>query len=386
MHVPFCRHRCGYCDFVTAVGRQSEHDEYVDALLRELDERQELLAGSLDTVFVGGGTPTYLESGALGRLLSSLPPAHEVTVEANPETVTPVLAELLGAQGVTRISLGAQTFESDLLAVLERQATPEVVRRAFTTLRGAGFTNVSLDLIYGIPGQRPEQLGADVAAVLELEPEHVSVYELEAKPGTRFTSAHGAELRRQIDRLEEYMELATAGLQAGGYRWYETANFCRTRHGDPRDLRSQHNLAYWLAADYVGLGVGAVSTVRSERWKNVASVTRYVSALRSGTAPARTTEHLSAAMRTWERAMLGLRLDEPLAEEEISSVLEPGGLDLMAARGLLERRGGSILLTRRGRLLGNAVTVELLRDLDDPADCDEPRTAQGTSKQVAGRR
>jgi oxygen-independent coproporphyrinogen-3 oxidase len=361
VHVPFCRHHCGYCDFVTAVGRLSEHSGYVDALLVELGREEHLLrSDTLDTVFLGGGTPTFLESDTLARLLRSLPPGREVTVEANPETITPELCEVLLAHGVTRVSLGAQTFQPELLATLERQATPEIVTGAFTTLRQSGMANLSLDLIYGIPGQRTEQLEHDVRVALELAPEHVSVYELEAKPGTRFTMAHGAELTRQSDQLENYMELATQGLQAGGYRWYETANFCLTQEGDARDLRSDHNLAYWRGKDYLGLGVGAVSTVGEQRWKNAASVSGYVSALANGEPPVRSNEHVNERLRMWERAMLCLRLDDFLEEDVFSDVLDPQGVERMAVRGLLERDGRSIRLTPRGRLLGNAVTIEVL--------------------------
>src|SRR5207248_8129644 len=235
VHLPFCAHRCGYCDFVTVVGRGAQHGAYVDALLRELElERGMLAAEPLETVFLGGGTPTFTTLPELVRLLGALPPAAEVTVEANPETVTPELARALHAAGVTRVSLGAQTFRPELLRVLERGAGPADVRSAFAHLRGAGFDNLSLDLIYGIPGQTVADLEADLADALALEPEHLSCYELEAKPGTRFTHAHGAELLRQEDAMESYFELVVQGLTDAGYRWYETANFCREDTG--RDL------------------------------------------------------------------------------------------------------------------------------------------------------
>ena len=155
VHLPFCAHRCGYCDFVTVVGRRGQHAAYVDALLAELALEREVLSGSLETVFLGGGTPTFTEPAELARLLAALPGAEELTVEANPETVTPALAELLLEGGVNRISLGAQSFRPHLLSVLERGATPNDVRSAVRTLRAAGFDNVSLDLIYGIPARVP---------------------------------------------------------------------------------------------------------------------------------------------------------------------------------------------------------------------------------------
>ena len=206
VHLPFCSSRCGYCDFVTVVGRGDEHDGYVDALLQELELERALLAPGLESVYLGGGTPTLTTPPALERLLGSLPPAAEVTVEANPETVTPELARLLSRNRVDSVSIGAQSFHMHLLDVLDRRARPEDVRTAVHRLRDAGIDNISLDLIYGIPGQEPSHVSRDLAEALALEPEHISAYELEAKPGTRFTRAHGAELLRQADALESYFE------------------------------------------------------------------------------------------------------------------------------------------------------------------------------------
>ena len=371
VHVPFCAHRCGYCDFVTAVGRHEGHGPYVDALLHELELQRGLLSPELETIYLGGGTPTYLEPSALERLLAAMPMAAELTVEANPETVTHELAALLVEHGVNRVSLGAQTFQPELLATLERRADAESVAGSLPTLRAAGLDNVSLDLIYGIPGQSIDHLASDLERIGELAPEHVSAYELEAKPGTRFTHAYGAELERQSEGLEHYMELVTETLQSQGYRWYETASFCRAAGGDRRDLRSRHNLGYWLAHDYVGIGIGAVSTVAERRWRNGASLGRYMADLRAGEPPASEHEPISPALRLWELAMLGLRLDEGVEEAVIDPVLDPGGLERMLARGLVEHGAGEIRLSARGRLLGGAVTVELLVD---PAELDQMRS------------
>src|SRR5262249_28147686 len=257
VHLPFCAHRCGYCDFVTLVGRNDQHRSYVEGVLAELRLEAELVAPSVETVFVGGGTPTFTAPDALARLLSALPDAREKTVEANPETVTPALAALLREHGVNRVSLGAQSFRPHLLSVLERVAQPDTVRRAFYRLRDAGFDNISFDLIYGIPGQSASDLQADLDDALTLGPEHLSCYELEAKPGTRFTHAHGGDLARQADAMETYFEVVVERLATAGYRWYETANFCRSPSlTSGRDLRSQHNLANWRGRDYLGVGIG----------------------------------------------------------------------------------------------------------------------------------
>jgi oxygen-independent coproporphyrinogen-3 oxidase len=365
LHLPFCAHRCGYCDFVTVVGRRGQHAAYVDALLAELALEGSVLADEVETVFLGGGTPTFTDAQDLRRLLSALPPASEITVEANPETVTAELAGLLRTHGVTRVSVGAQSFQPRLLEVLERRASPADVRRAVHTLRDAGFDNISLDLVYGIPGQSPAHLDADLADALALEPEHLSCYELEAKPGTRFTVEHGEELARQADAMESYFEQVVDTLTVAGYRWYETANFCLDgERAAGRDLRAQHNLGYWQGRDYLGLGIGAVSTVAGERRRNLPSLPRYVRALAAGEIPPREVEPIDEATHLREVLLLGLRLDEPVALADVGDALDRGAAERLAARGLVEvsmnGRGEELRLTRRGRFLGGAVTAELM--------------------------
>ena len=362
LHLPFCAHRCGYCDFVTAVGRREQHDAYVNALLTELELERGVLAPRVETIFLGGGTPTFTEPAALEGLLATLPDADEVTVEANPETVTRDLAALLSRNRVNRVSIGAQSFQAPLLSVLERHAQPEDVRRSVHVLRDAGIENISLDLIYGIPGQKPADLDADLAEALALEPEHLSCYELEAKPGTRFTHTHGAELERQADSMESYFERVVETLTAAGYRWYETANFCRLDEG--RDLRARHNLGYWLGRDYLGLGVGAVSTIDGLRRRNTPRLGRYLAALAAGRRPERDLEPLDKDVRRRERVLLGLRLDEPLRLAGLDEALDREALAKLERLGLAQRAGvnGSetLVLTPRGRFLGGGVTADLL--------------------------
>jgi len=368
VHLPFCAQRCGYCDFVTVVGGRGDgsHGSYVDALLAELQrERSVLDAEPLASVFVGGGTPTFTDADDLSRVLAALPAAAEVTVEANPETVTPALAALLRDSGVTRVSLGAQSFTPRLLEVLERVASPDDVRRAVHTLRDACFDNISLDLVYGIPGQEPSDLDHDLAEALALAPEHLSLYELEAKPGTRFTHAWGSELERQAEAMEGYFERVVDTLTAAGYRWYETANFCLTgERAGARDLRAHHNLGYWHGRDYLGVGIGAVSTVGGVRRRNSPSLGRYVAALRVGDEPPRELEQLDDLTRAQERLMLGLRLDEPLPLDGLEHAIDPEALQRMVRGGLAavagDGREASLTLTRRGRFLGGGVTAELL--------------------------
>ena len=364
VHLPFCAHRCGYCDFVTVVGRKGRHGEYVDALLAEVALEGDVLAERVETVFLGGGTPTFTDAPELSRLLDALPACDELTVEANPETVTPELARLLRAGGVTRVSLGAQSLRPHLLRVLERGAGPDDVRRAVQTLRDAGFDNISLDLLYGIPGESPADLAGDLADALALAPEHLSCYELEAKPGTRFTHAHGESLAAQADALEGHFETVVDVLTAAGYRWYETANFClEPARAGGRDLRARHNLGYWHGSDYLGIGMGAVSTLAGVRRRNAPGLARYVGALAAGAAPPREVETLDAETQERERLLLGLRLDEPLPVAGVARVLDRAALERLRTGGLVEvaanGRGEELRLTRRGRFLGGGVTAEL---------------------------
>jgi oxygen-independent coproporphyrinogen-3 oxidase len=258
---------------------------------------------------------------------------------------------------VSRVSLGAQSFRPHLLEVLERRATPGTVRRAFATLRGAGLDNVSLDLLYGIPGQTEADLERDLLDAVELGPDHLSCYELEAKPGTRFTRAHGAVLVDRADAMEGYFERVVDVLVGAGYRWYETSSFARPGR------EARHNLGYWLGRDYLGIGIGAVSTVASRRWRNRPGLARYLAALAAGEAPPREVETLDRSIRERERVMLGLRLDGPLDLAELDAPVDRAAVERMACAGLLRREGESIRLTRRGRLLGGGVTAEILAEI-----------------------
>jgi putative oxygen-independent coproporphyrinogen III oxidase len=365
VHLPFCAHRCGYCDFVTVTGRRVEHASYVDALLTELELERHVLADELETIFLGGGTPTFTQAYALTRLLENLPRAAEVTVEANPETITPELAARLRDLGITRVSVGAQSFDPGLLRVLERRAQPDDVRAAVYALRDASFDNISLDLIYGIPGQSAAALEGDLDEALALEPDHLSCYELEAKPGTRFSHTYGDELRRQADAMEGYYERVVARLTDAGLRWYETANFCRTgRPPGAADFRARHNLAYWLGRDYLGLGIGAVSTIGEVRRRNAPRLGAYLAALARDESPPHELELVDAETRRRERIMLGLRLDEPLALDGLEPLVDWAGLAQVERLGLAARTGSNgdaaLALTHRGRFVADGVVAALL--------------------------
>jgi putative oxygen-independent coproporphyrinogen III oxidase len=350
LHVPFCAHRCGYCDFVTVTG-DGLAERYVDALAAEVERH----APRPGTVFVGGGTPSILPDRLLARLLAALPAVRELTVECNPETITESKARVLVEGGVNRVSVGAQSFRPHLLATLERRASPGQVRAAVRTLRAAGVQSLNLDLMFGVPGQTEDDLARDLHDALDLEPDHISYYELEAKPGTRFTHAHGAELAHQADAMEGYYESVVETLRSAGYRWYETANFCRPGR------MAEHNLGYWLGHDYLGLGVGAVSTLGLERRRVRPSIRSYLAAVEAGCEPPTEVERLTADQRATERLMLGLRLDRPLHLNGLSRLVDDAAADRLARAGLVIRRPGTIQLSDRGRRVADSVVATLLR-------------------------
>ncbi len=354
VHVPFCAHRCGYCDFTTVTGHDDRQAAYVEALLAELAARGGVLADPPETVYMGGGTPSRLGPVPLGDLLDRLPRARfETTVECNPEDVTDALARTLAERGC-RVSLGAQTFAPRLLEVLERRTTPDGVRAALARLRAAGVASVSLDLIFGIPGETGDDVKRDLDTLVELAPDHVSAYELEAKPGTRFAVHHGAALAAQAEHLEDHLDHVIDRLGAAGYDWYEVASFARGA-----DHRAVHNTAYWRGRDYLGLGIGAVSTVAGERRVNGPKLAAY---LDDPAGAACAVEAIDGETAARERLMLGLRLDEGVViDGQLADLVDPVGVERLIAAGVACREGGTLRLERRGRMLLHDCVAEILR-------------------------
>lgn len=355
VHLPFCGARCGYCAFVVETDRLDRRDAYTDALLAELDGERERL-GRLRTVYLGGGTPSLMRPHRIARILAEVLPGcatgPEVSMEVNPETVDRAQLGALREAGVTRVSMGVQSFRPHLLAALDRRATPDQARAAVRCAREAGFASVSVDLLFGVPGQTRDDLERDIADVADLGVDHVSWYELEIKPGTALERM-GAAPPDEDEAADAYERIVSA-LEDAGLRWYETANFARPGH------ECRHSLGYWHARDYLGVGVGAVSTHGGRRWRNAAGVDRYVAALLGGQGPARTGEPLDEGTRRRERWMLALRLDEDADMTRLGPPDHPEALDRLAADGLLERHGDVVRLTRRGRFLQNAVLGELM--------------------------
>jgi putative oxygen-independent coproporphyrinogen III oxidase len=369
VHVPFCASRCGYCDFNTyAPGEGVARDGYLDQVLAELRLAARVLADApparVDTVFVGGGTPTLLRPDELGRLVEAidatwgLAPGAEVTTEANPESVDAAALSALRAAGYTRISLGMQSAAPHVLAVLDRRHTPGRATAAAGQARDAGFEHVNLDLIYGTPGESADDFAASLDAALAAGVDHVSAYALIVEDGTRLAARmRRGELAYPDDDVAADRYLAAeAALSGAGFGWYEVSNWARGEAA-----RCRHNLGYWTGGDWWGLGPGAHSHIAGVRWWNVKHPTGYAARLSAGASPAQAREVLTPAQRYTEDVMLRLRLVDGLA---LSTLDGDGVAAARAVRdGLLEPAGyarGVAVLTLRGRLLADAVVRDLL--------------------------
>ena len=372
LHVPYCRVRCGYCDFNTytlpELGAGASVATWADQALAELDLAQRVLgehAPPVDTVFVGGGTPTMLPAGDLVRVLHgirqrwSLADDVEVTTEANPDSVAPASLRELADGGFTRVSLGMQSVVPHVLETLDRTHDPAGVERAVVAGRAAGL-QVSFDLIYGTPGESLEDWRASLDAALALEPDHLSAYALTVEEGTRLHAqvARG-ELPRPLDDDEaDKYEIADERLAAAGLEWYEISNWART----PAH-RCRHNEHYWRGASWWGVGPGAHSHVGGVRWWNVKHPRAYAARLASGESPAAARETLTPQQRHDEEVLLGVRLREGLPLERlgqagrasVAGLVADGLLDGVAA--VRDRRA---VLTRRGRLLADSVVHAML--------------------------
>ena len=371
LHIPFCTVRCGYCDFNTYTStelRGARQEDYASTLISEIALARRVLddAGALrpmDTVFFGGGTPTLLPAGDLARMLDAATSAFgladgaEVTVEANPDTVTPEVARTLASAGVTRMSVGMQSAVPHVLAALDRTHRPENVRTAVSAAKDAGLA-VSVDLIYGAPGETLDDWEASLDAALALAPDHISAYALIIEDGTKLArQIRRGEVPTPDDDLQADMyELADARLAAGGFEWYEVSNWARVP-----EQRSQHNLAYWRGSDWWGFGPGAHSHVAGLRWWNVKHPAAYAQRLAASESPAAATERPDAESRTLERILLLSRIREGIAVDEVPPANRSRVAGLIAD-GLVDPTAavrGRIQLTLRGRLLADAVVREL---------------------------
>lgn len=371
LHVPFCRVRCGYCDFNTYTAtelRGARQDAYADEVLREIDISRHVLGdrGPLrpaQTVFFGGGTPTLLPPGDLARMLDGvrdtfgLAAGAEVTVEANPDTMTDAVARTLAEAGVTRLSIGMQSAVPHVLAALDRTHDPANIATAVAAARNAGLA-VSLDLIYGAPGESLEDWRASLETATALAPDHVSAYALIVEDGTKLErQIRRGEVAAPDDDLQADMyELADEMLAAAGYEWYEVSNWST----GPAQ-RSRHNLSYWRGQDWWGYGPGAHSHIGGLRWWNVKHPAAYAQRLAAGQSPAAGRERPDAEARRLEDILLRSRIADGVAVDE-ATVAGRRNVASLIADGLVDGAAavrGTIVLTRQGRLLADAVVRAL---------------------------
>ena len=372
VHVPFCATRCGYCDFntytATELGTGATPATYVDSALAEILLARAALgddARSVDTVFFGGGTPTMLPPEHLARILRAISDGFglsanaEVTTEANPESVDKAGLALLRESGFTRISFGMQSAREHVLAVLDRQHTVGRVTEVVSAAHDVGFDHVSVDLIYGTPGESDDDWRVSVETAIGTGVDHVSAYSLIVEPATRLA----ARVRRgelpmpDEDVLADRYEIAEGLLAGAGFEWYEVSNWARTI-----EARCRHNLLYWTGGDWWGVGPGAHSHLNGTRWWNVKHPAAYAERLAAGESPEHGREVLDAEARHIEDVMLRLRLREgmPTAavvndrQDAVSQALDDGLLDRASYE------AGQLVLTLRGRLLADAVIRDVL--------------------------
>ncbi len=367
LHIPFCFHKCHYCDFYSIVDQaphqDGRQDAFIHALIGEIRGRAQFNNFRPRTLFIGGGTPTLLRADLWKRLLGALRAVgwldhiREFTVEANPETVTPDLLRLLAGHGVNRLSIGAQSFQPDLLRTLERWHDPANVPRAVETARDAGVANINLDLIFAIPGQTAEDLERDLDAALACGPTHLSCYSLIFEPQTAL--ARKRDLGR-IQPADEALERdqyrrVIRRLAGEGFEHYEISNWARPGR------RCEHNLTYWLNRNYLGLGPSASSHIDGRRWKNAARLGDYIAG--SPDPPTEDHEQLSPDASFGEQLMLRLRLIDGAPLDWLEPRLDPrrrAEVDRFLTQGLLDRTDTHLRLSETGLFVADALIARLL--------------------------
>jgi len=375
LHVPFCKVRCGYCDFNTYTAtelRGVKQSDYASQAILEVESAARILAASgvparpAATVFFGGGTPTLLPADHLVRMLHAvrdtfgIVPGAEITTEANPDSVDAAYLRQLAEAGFTRVSFGMQSAVPRVLATLERTHDPERVPLVVAWAREAGL-DVSLDLIYGTPGESLQDWQASLEQAISQKPDHISAYSLIVEDGTKLARQirRGELVQPDEDLQADFYELADTRLEQAGYSWYEVSNW-----STDRAHRSRHNLSYWRSTDWWGVGPGAHSHVGGVRWWNVKHPAAYADRILAGHSPAAGRETLDAETRETERVLLLTRIREgipvatlsELGRREVAGLISDGLIDGRAAI------GGNIELTLRGRLLADAVVRRLLAD------------------------
>jgi oxygen-independent coproporphyrinogen III oxidase len=354
VHIPFCARICPYCAFYKERADSSQTQRFCEALLREIDSVNERFTPKLETIFFGGGTPTALTAAQLEFLLGGmrerldLSGMVEWTLEANPGSVSSQKAALLREMGVSRISLGVQSWDDELLKLLGREHNAAQAEASFQTLREAGFTNVSIDLMFGLPGQTLGQWESDLEKTIALQPDHISTYCLTYEEDTEFFLRHTrGEFREDPESDAQFLETTMRKLEAAGYEQYEISNYARP------GFASTHNHGYWAGDDYLGIGPSAFSTVAMRRWQNVCDYRAYADRVLGGESAIASTEILTPEMKRTERIALALRTRDGIASQELA--LWPDESREFIDLGLLREANGHFILTPRGKLLADSV-------------------------------
>src|SRR6476620_5516767 len=360
VHIPFCARICPYCAFYKDLLDRSQTSRFCEALLQELvgrDHRARSLMPS--TIYFGGGTPTALNIAQLELLLRGfrerleLSELVEWTIEANPGSVSARKAALLKKFGVNRISLGVQSWDEELLKLLGREHNAQQAEDSFRILRDAGFGNINVDLMFGLPGQTDDQWRATLEKTIALQPEHISTYCLTYEEETEFFLRHArGEFRKDGDADAEFFEMTMAMLEDAGYQHYEISNYARS------GLESVHNRAYWLGEDYLGIGASAVSTIGMQRWQNVCDYRAHIDRAFAGQSPRESSETLTNQMKRRERIALGLRTRYGVPSSELKDFAQE--VHELAALRLLREANGNFVLTPKGKTLTDSITEVLL--------------------------
>jgi oxygen-independent coproporphyrinogen-3 oxidase len=382
VQVPFCQTKCTYCNFHTGVVATARFAPYAESVCREIRGHGELLRAAaikwesserefaVDTVYFGGGTPSLLEPGHLQNILEAIRESFEfdlteVTLEADPETITEEKAAAWARAGINRMSFGLQSFSDKELAAAGRMHRRADIYRAAPILRAAGIRNISFDLIAGLPHQTRESWKQSLEELAALAPEHVSVYLLEIDEGSRLGkellhggSRYSAGAVPSEDEMAEFYEMAQAALRGAGYHHYEISNWAKP------GFESKHNLKYWRREPYLGFGAGAHSFSRAQRWANAHDAAAYVNAIASGRLPVEQLEAVTPERALEEELFLGLRqldgIDVGRIEREYGVGLA-GRFDQLASAGLVEREGDVVRLAPEKLSVSNEVFVELMK-------------------------
>jgi oxygen-independent coproporphyrinogen III oxidase len=353
-HIPFCPKLCPYCSFYVEVGARNKTTAFLDAILRDVEKAATEYTLQPETIYFGGGTPSsllvdqleYLLQGLRDRLdLSAL---REWTFEVNPATVRPEKAQLLRSLGVSRISLGVQSWDDPLLKTLGRVHSAAQAEKTYRILRDAGFSNINVDLMFAVPGQTTDQWRETLKRTIELAPNHVSSYCLTYEEDTEyFRKLSGGTFLQDDERDAELFELTMETLTSGGFIQYEISNYAKP------GCESQHNRAYWLGRDYLGFGPSAFSTVGNRRWENIRDTAEYTRRAIGGENTAHFREDLTSLQRAGEIAAFRLRMGEGMPIEDLALWRE--AVAEFERTELLERAGDRLRLTPRGKMVADSV-------------------------------